>query len=133
MLAAFGPESIREPEEIFLVDRVQHHDRRPLDDFVFQSDDRERALSSVRLRYISSPGRLRSVGSSVDPIVQILDLAVEVCLVVLPYHAVYAGSRVSLEGEERQPEHFDCDVVEERGEPFLLPLLCCFPYTIQRL
>ena len=39
MLAAFGPESIREPEEIFLVDRVQHHDRRPLDDFVFQSDD----------------------------------------------------------------------------------------------
>jgi hypothetical protein len=30
--AAPGPEPIREPEEVFLVDRAQHRSRGPLDD-----------------------------------------------------------------------------------------------------
>ena len=34
MRTASGPEPIREPEEIFLVDRVQHLDHRTLDDLV---------------------------------------------------------------------------------------------------
>jgi Transposase domain (DUF772) len=37
MRAPPGSESIREPEEVFLVDRVEQRDRRPLDDFVLQS------------------------------------------------------------------------------------------------
>src|ERR1700737_2480851 len=34
MRTASGPEPVREPEEIFLVDRVQHLDHRTLDDLV---------------------------------------------------------------------------------------------------
>jgi len=36
MRAATGSESIREPEEVLLVDRVQQRDHRPLDDLVLQ-------------------------------------------------------------------------------------------------
>jgi len=36
VLAAPGSKSIREPEEFLLVDRVQHRNRRPLDDFVLK-------------------------------------------------------------------------------------------------
>jgi hypothetical protein len=44
VLAAFRSEPIREPEEVFLVDRAQHRRRGSLDDFVFESRDRERSL-----------------------------------------------------------------------------------------
>src|SRR5271157_3814891 len=37
VLTALGSESIREPEEVFLVDRAQHRRRGPLDDFVFRA------------------------------------------------------------------------------------------------
>src|SRR6202048_4723991 len=36
MRAAPGSESVREPEEVFLVDRVEHRSCRPLDDLAFQ-------------------------------------------------------------------------------------------------
>src|SRR6185295_9428661 len=49
MRAAPWPKPIRETEEIFLVDRVQHCKRCSLDDFVLQSGDREGALPPVRL------------------------------------------------------------------------------------
>jgi hypothetical protein len=69
----------------------------------------------------------------VDPIVQVFDIAVEACLVVLPRQAVRPGRSVLLNFEERQPEQSDTDVVEERGELFLLPLLRSLPYASQRL
>jgi hypothetical protein len=37
VLAAPRSKSIREPEELLLVDRVQHRYRRPLDDFVLEA------------------------------------------------------------------------------------------------
>src|SRR5215469_2402832 len=52
---AAGPEPVREPEEIFLVDRVQHRGHCPLDDLVLQCCDRERALSAVCLGYVHPP------------------------------------------------------------------------------
>ena len=55
VLAALGPEPIREAEEVFLVDRVQHRDRRPLDNLVLQRRDREWALLSVRLGNVYAP------------------------------------------------------------------------------
>ena len=133
VLAAPGPEPVREPEEVLLVDRVQHRDRRPLDDLVLQGGDRQRALPAIRLRDVPPPGRLRPVRSPMDPIVQILDPALEVCLVVLPRQPVHAGRGVPLEREERQPEQGEAEVVEERGEPFLLPVPCGLPYAVQRL
>src|SRR6266849_4837669 len=50
--SASRPDPVREPEEILLVDRVQHLDHRTLDDLVLQRCDAERALPAVRLWYV---------------------------------------------------------------------------------
>ena len=47
MLVAPRPESIREPEEVLLVDRIQHGDRCPLDDLVFEGCHAPIGLHSV--------------------------------------------------------------------------------------
>src|SRR6202030_2717677 len=57
MRAAPRPEPIREPEEVFLVDRVQQRSYRPLDDLVLQGRNRNRALPAIRLRDIDPPAR----------------------------------------------------------------------------
>jgi len=44
----------------------------------------------------------------------------EVRLVVLPRHAIHAGSRFAPERLESRPERIDIDVMEKRGELFLL-------------
>ena len=68
-----------------------------------------------------------------DPVVQIREVSVKVCLVVLPGQPVHPRRGVPLESEERHPEQVEAEVVEERGEPFLLPLPCGLPYAVQRL
>src|SRR6267154_373830 len=55
MRAAPGPEPVREPEEVFLVDRIQHGCHRPLDDLVLQGGDCQRALPTIRLGYVDPP------------------------------------------------------------------------------
>jgi hypothetical protein len=57
----------------------------------------------------------------------------KVCLVVVPRHAIHAGGGLALERVERQPERLDVDVVEKRGESFLLPLPGGLPHAVQRL
>jgi hypothetical protein len=64
---------------------------------------------------------------------QILEIALKVCLVVLPRQPIHAGCSIRLEFEERFFEQIDVDVVEERGEPLLLPFSRDFPYAFQRL
>ena len=44
MLAASGPEPVREPQKVFLVDRIEHLHHRTLDDLVFQRSDPKRPL-----------------------------------------------------------------------------------------
>src|SRR5262249_10538357 len=133
VLAALGPEPIREAEEVLLVNRIQHRGGRPLDDFVFEGGNRDRTLSAVGFWYVLSTARQCPVRSSLDPVVQVFDIAIEVCPVVLPRQAVYPGRRVLLYCEVRQPKQFDTDMVEQRGELFLLPLLRSLPYASQRL
>jgi hypothetical protein len=116
-----------------LVDRVQHQDRRALDDFVFQCGDRQRPLLPVRLRYLRPAGGLWSVRSPLDPFVQIREPGLEVGLVVPPCQPVHSRRRVALERAERNAEQIDVDVVQERGEPFLLPCPCRLPYAVQPL
>src|SRR5215469_14214464 len=57
----------------------------------------------------------------------------EVRLVVLPCHPVHARSGLALEREERRPQCVDVEMVEKRGEPLFLPVLCILPYAAQRL
>src|SRR5437016_2891817 len=133
VLAALRSEPIREPKEIFLVDRVQHRACRLLDDFVFECGNCERALLTIGLWYVVSPRRQSPICSPMDLRMQHLDLVIEVCLVVLPCQPIHTRCGISLEGKECHTQEFDADMVEERGEPFLLPLPCDLPYALQRL
>ncbi len=111
MWSASGPEPVREPEEVFLVDRVQHHNDGALDDLVLQGSDRRAfgpgstrgAAASVRLRYVPPAGRLRPVRSPMDTSVQIGEPWLQFCLVVIPRHAVHARGGLALQRVERQP------------------------------
>jgi hypothetical protein len=133
VLVAFGAEPVRKAEELFLIYRIQHRGGRSLDDFVFEGGNRDWSLSAIWFWYVLSTARQCPIRSSLDPVVQVFDIAIEACLVVLPRQAVHPGRGVLLNFEERQPEQFDADVVEERGELFLLPLLRSLPYASQRL
>src|SRR5437879_12218536 len=93
----------------------------------------DRALLTISLRYVMSPRRQSPICSPMDPGVQVLDLAIEVCLVVLPCQPIHTRCGISLEGEECHPETFNADMVEERVEPFLHPVPCELPYSLRRL
>src|SRR5262252_7875442 len=107
MLAALGSEPVREPEEILLVDSVEHHDACALDDLVLQSCDRQWPLSTIRLRYVRPAAWLRPIRPPVDLSVEVLEIGLEVRLIVLPSHAVHARSGLALEREERRAECVD--------------------------
>ena len=64
---------------------------------------------------------------------QIREPKLEVCLVVLPRQSVHTRRGVPFQLKEREPKEINVDVVEERGEPFLLPVPCCLSYAFQRL
>src|SRR5436305_15352264 len=99
--AASRPEPVRDSEEVFLVDRVQQRDHRPLDNLVLQGRDRERALPAVRLGYVDPPRRQCPIRSPLDPVVQVLELALEPCLVVFPRQPIYTRRGILLEFVER--------------------------------
>src|SRR5712671_6380618 len=63
---------------------------------------------------------------------KIFEIALELCLVVLPHQPVHSRCRVHLELVERLREEIDADVVEERNKLLLLPFPCDFPYAVQR-
>src|SRR4030081_251784 len=91
MRATPWPESIREPEEVFLVDRVQQCDYRPLDNLVLEGCDRERTLPAIRLGNVDSPGRQCPIPPPLDPIMQVLDIAFEVCLIGFPPQPIHSA------------------------------------------
>ena len=64
---------------------------------------------------------------------EILEIALEVRLVVLPGHPVDSSGGFAFERVESCRERVDVDMVEKRGEPLLLPLPCGLPYAVQRL
>jgi len=68
MRSPSGPGPVREPEEVLLVDRVQHLRHRPLNDFVFQGGNCQWTLLSIRLGYVDPPRRQRPVRSPMNPV-----------------------------------------------------------------
>ena len=68
-----------------------------------------------------------------DPCMQVQEVVLQSCLIVLPRHAVQAGRGMALERQERIPQQIDRDVVQQRSELLLLPLPCSVPYTVQPL
>src|SRR5262245_41242848 len=68
-----------------------------------------------------------------NPLVQISEVSVKVCFVGRPRQSIHPRGGLAFEREERHPQAVDADVVEECGEPLLLPLPCGLPYALQRL
>lgn len=133
MLTASGPKPVREAEEVFLIDRVEHCDSRALNDFVFQRSNTERALFAISLWYEPSSDRQRPIRAAMDPCKQVLEVALQPGLVVLPCHPVHPGCGMALERQERVPQQIDSHMVQQRTELLLLPLPCSVPYTVQPL
>jgi hypothetical protein len=104
-----------------------------LDNLVLQSRDREWALSAIRFGNVNAPRRQCPICSSLNSLVQILDITFEVGLVVLPRQPIHAGGCVLRKLVERLLQQLGIDVVEERGELLLLPFSRDFPYAFQRL
>src|SRR6185437_9202987 len=105
----------------------------PRTSLILQRGNRQRLLPAVRLRDIRPAGRLRPVSLPMDPIMQIREPRLEVCLVVLPRQSIHPGGGIPLERMECFPQVRDADVVQERCEPFLLPLPCGLPHAVQPL
>jgi len=68
-----------------------------------------------------------------EPGVQVLEIALEIRLILRPCQAICARSGVLVAFGEGGFEQVDGEMVEERGELFLLPLPCGLPYAVQRL
>jgi len=64
---------------------------------------------------------------------QVEEVPLQTRLVVLPRHAIDPGGGTALERQERFPQQIDADVVQQRGELLLLPLLGSVAYTVQPL
>src|SRR5215472_5282178 len=122
VLAALRSEAVRKSEEILLVNRTEHCDRRALDNLIFQCGDTQRPNPPTRLWNVLPPAGQRPVSSPLDPFMQTDEIALQVRLVILPRHTIHTRCRPALEGVERQSEQIGVDVVEKRGKPFLLPL-----------
>lgn len=132
--ASSGSKPIREPKEVFLVDGIEHRDERTLNDLVFQRGNTQRTLLiGTRLGNEPSPDGQRPISAAMDSCVQVLKVALQPHLVVLPCHAINPGGGTALERQERLPQQVDCDVVQQRSELLLLPLPCSVPYTVQPL
>src|SRR6516162_5508848 len=68
-----------------------------------------------------------------NPLMQISEVSVKVCFVGRPRPPIPPSGGIAFEREERHPQAVDADVVEECGEPLLLPLSRDLPYALQRL
>jgi hypothetical protein len=120
MRAAPRPEPVREPEEVLLVDGVQHLDQRPLKDLVLQRGDSERPQPPVRFRDEHPPSRLCPVCPPVDPGVQIAKVRFEIWPVIPPRHPVDPRSSARADRPIRLPQTVDGHVMKKRSEPHIL-------------
>src|SRR5215831_10549541 len=71
MLAAPGPETVTEAQEVLFPNLVENRSNRVLDDLVLQCRDSQRPLPPVGFRNPDSSRRLRSIGSTMDSPMQV--------------------------------------------------------------
>jgi hypothetical protein len=51
--------------------------------------------------------------------------------VLLPCHAIHSGRSLPLQRVKAVSKQMQRHMVEQRGEPFLLPFRCCLSHTAQ--
>ena len=114
--APMGPESVRKPEEIHLVDCIQYLDHRSLYDLVFERCDAQRSLPPVRLGNEGPSRWFRSVRSSMQSAVQRSQVLRKSLSVLLEIHPVYPGCRFRRQCQVGRPQSLHCDMVKQRRE-----------------
>src|SRR5271163_3590423 len=133
MLAAPRTKTIREAEEVLLIDVVEDGDHCVLDDLVLQCGDPERTLPSVAFLDVNPSRWKRPIRTAMHPAVQIGKPTLQSGFILLPRHPIYAGSSLAFQRTEAAPQQIDGDMVEQSGELHLLVFPCCFPHTRQPL
>ena len=128
---ASGPEPVAEPQEVALVDGVEHPGDRLLDNLVLQGGYAERTHPPVTLGYPSPLRGLRPVAPAVNAGVEVRDAVLQVLAVARPRLAVHAGGRVMLQGMVRIPQQARRHVVQKIREPQRRVLPCCRTHPVQ--
>jgi site-specific DNA recombinase len=121
-----GPESVREADEVDLVDGTEHFSYGTLDNLVFQCRNAERSLPTIRFGDIHAAHRFRPVLSAVDAVAQVLQLLGQTLFVRRYGFPVDSRCRSALEPTERSFERLDIHVVQQRRESGLLISACGF-------
>src|SRR5258708_3229199 len=96
VLATPRSEPVREPQQVFFVNRIEHVHHGTLEDFVFQRRDAHRPLRSVLLRNEPSTPLPRPIATAMHASMQIHEVGFQVLLILRPRDIVYAGSCVPL-------------------------------------
>ncbi len=114
------PEAVRAVEKVLLVDRLQRHRHRPLEDLVLERGNADGpGFPAGALRDVHPPHRRRAVGARLGAIQQRAQVLVQVLRILLrrlpvhPRRAILAGAPVGL----LQPG--DVDVMRQGGKRHL--------------
>jgi len=95
------PEAVRETQKLLLVDGLQDHPRRLLDDLVLQRGDAERTRATITFRDVHPPHRLRMVATAVNAVLEVAQAGVQILAVLAPRHTINARGRCLVEAVVR--------------------------------
>ena len=115
------PEAIRAGIEVLLVDRLQQHDDRPLEDLVLQRGNSDRASlgSRARLGNMHPPHRRCPVRPGLRPVQERLEVGLQVFRVLGPGLSVHARCPVLAGPVEGRFEPVDVHQIGQRSESHL--------------
>ena len=103
MLAASRTKSIREAEEVLLINLVEDDDHCVLDDLVLQCGDPERTLASVAFLDVDPSRWKRPIRTAMQPAVQVGQPTRQPGFIFLPCHPIHTGCSLAFQGTEAVP------------------------------
>src|SRR3984957_11859314 len=103
MLAASRTKSIREAEEVLLIDMVEDGDHCALDGLVLQCGDPERTFPSVAFLDVDPSRCKRPIRTAMQPTVQIGKPTLQTAFILLPCHPIHAGCSLAFQRTKAVP------------------------------
>src|SRR6185437_15140463 len=134
MRGATRPEAVRAVQEVLLVDGLQHHRHRALQDLVLEGRDADRARLRARpLRDVDPPHGRRAVRARLRAVEQRPEVVLQVRRVLLRGLPIHARRAVLARAPVRLLQPVDVDVVGERCERHAgrLPRPRCYPFEFR--
>ncbi len=113
------------------VDALQNPQQRLLDDLVFQRGDAQRTLATVGFGDPLTTRRPGTIGSPVNPIMEVRHVDLQVSLVFMPGDPVHSDGRRLLQIEEALSQARLVDVVQQGRELERAVLAGSFAHAVQ--